>query len=148
MPRKKGDNPLNLKEKSSIKTGLASGKSVNRVAGELRRSNHTVKRFATEPETKLEISNIKQELSVLFNELARRMINSITEEDITKINSYQRTIAAAAATDKARALQQDVSVLHGVSGNRLAAVAIAIEAEMNAEYEQRRVIEIEGGDAL
>jgi hypothetical protein len=32
------------------------------------------------------------------------MVDSITDEDITKINAYQRTIAAAAATDKMRLL--------------------------------------------
>lgn len=142
MAKTKGSVKLNLREKATIKTGIASGKTVNKVAGELKRSNHVIKRYAEEPETKHEISSIKQELSTLFNELARRMIESINAEDISKISAYQRTIAAAAATDKARALQQDVSVLSGISGNRWAAVAIAIEAEMQAGYEQRRVIEI------
>ena len=41
----------------------------------------------------------------MFEGMARKMLVSISEEDIHKINAYQRTVSAGICTDKAAALR-------------------------------------------
>ena len=61
-------------------------------------------------------TEIKAELADSFADLARRMITSITDADIGKLDAYRRTLSGAVATDKmqllrGQATQIDVSVL-------------------------------------
>jgi predicted transcriptional regulator len=117
MP-KKPRNPLTVAEMEKMKALIANGKTYHAVAQELNRSPHTIKKYATESETTKEIQKIKQELADMYEGLARRMINSITDEDIQKINAYQRTLSAAVSTDKMRLLREqstDIIDLKSVS---------------------------------
>jgi hypothetical protein len=107
MPRTNKSTPLSLIEKEHINALSASGKTPHAISKEIKRSPHTVKRYIQCPQAQEKIEVIKQELSDLFEELARRMIDSITDMDITKINAYQRTIASGIATDKMRLLRED-----------------------------------------
>ena len=59
---------------------------------------------------------IKAELADSFQDLALRMITSITDADIRKLDAYRRTLSGAVATDKMQLLRGeatsiDVSVL-------------------------------------
>ena len=54
-----------------------------------------------------EIMELREELADAYEGLAWKLINSITDEDIQKINAYQRTIAFCMATDKIRLLRNE-----------------------------------------
>jgi hypothetical protein len=47
----------------------------------------------------------KRELAQEYEELARRMLTSIKDDDIQRISAYQRTLSAAVSTDKMRLLR-------------------------------------------
>lgn len=100
-PRK----PLTVKEEQQIKALLATGKTCHAVAIEIGRDPKTIKKYAIQPETAKEIRELKEELSDMFEGIAKRMILSITDEDILKINSYQRTVSAGISVDKMRLLR-------------------------------------------
>ena len=97
--------PLTTAEKEQIKVFIASGKSYHATGKELKRCPKTIKSFVIKPEPQMAVAKIKEELSGMFENTAKRMIASITNEDINKINAYQRVISAAAATDKMRMLK-------------------------------------------
>jgi predicted transcriptional regulator len=104
MPRKKDDKPLTYEEKEKIKIMIADGCSFNAVGKELKRDPKTVKRYASEPQVSSEIKQKQQNLAEWYEDLAKRMLSSITDQDIEKINAYQRTVSAGIATDKLRLL--------------------------------------------
>jgi len=104
MPRKKNDNPLTVEEKERIKLLIADGCSFNAVGRELHRDPKTVKRYACEPQVSNQIKQKQQNLAEWYEDLAKRMLSSITDQDIEKINAYQRTVSAGIATDKLRLL--------------------------------------------
>jgi hypothetical protein len=99
--------PLTLEEKKRIESLLAGGWTCHAAAGEIKRDHKTVKAYAETPGAVSAIKAARAELADLFEGLARRYVDSITPEDIKKINAYQRTIAAAAATDKMRLLRNE-----------------------------------------
>lgn len=92
-------------EKVQIKSFLAVGFSPTAIGKKLNRDHKTILAYTKKPETVLEVAELKEDLADAYEGLARRMLDSITEEDIQKINAYQRTIAASAATDKMRLLR-------------------------------------------
>jgi hypothetical protein len=102
MPKKPG---LTLDEEEKIKTLIAMGKTYHAVALEIGRDAKTVKKYAIQSDTQVEIVEKKKELAEWFEGLAERMLESITDEDIGKISAYQRTLSAAVATDKMRLLR-------------------------------------------
>src|SRR4030067_2104987 len=99
---------LSLAEKKRIETLVASGKTYYSVAHEIKRDPKTVKAYAEKPEVVRVIKEAREELADMFEGLARRYVDSITDKDIEKINAYQRTIAAAAATDKSRRVREEL----------------------------------------
>ena len=52
-----------------------------------------------------EVETLQKDLGDIFDDLAKRMVSSITDADINKLNAYQRTVSAAIATDKAQLLK-------------------------------------------
>ena len=104
---RKSCNPLTVKELEQIKTLRASGLTYHAISKEINRDPKTVKKVCLEPQASKEIQEIKEELSAMFEGLAKRMITSITEEDIQKINAYQRTVSAGISTDKMRLLRNE-----------------------------------------
>jgi len=97
--------PLIVKELETIKVLRANGLSYHAIAVEIKRDPKTVKKACLEPDTSKEILKIKQELADMYEGLARRMIDSITDIDIEKINAYQRTLSSGIAVDKMRLLR-------------------------------------------
>ena len=57
---------------------------------------------------------MQKDLGGIFDDLAKRMVGSITDEDINKLNAYQRTVSAAIATDKAQLLKGQPTMNVGV----------------------------------
>ena len=104
MPRKKNDKPLTVEEKEKLKLMIANGSTYNAVGQELKRDPKTIKRYASVPQVSSEIKQKQQNLAEWYEDLAKRMLASITDHDIEKINAYQRTVSAGIATDKLRLL--------------------------------------------
>lgn len=84
---------------------LASGLTCHAVSKELRRSPHTIKKYSQMPEIAEGIEAAKAELADMFEGMARKMLESISSEDIEKINAYQRIVSSGIATDKMRLLR-------------------------------------------
>ena len=68
------------------------------------------------------VREIKAELSDMYESLARRMIDSISDDDILKLDGYRRTVAGAVATDK-------MQMLRNQSPTRVTFQAIQINVE-------------------
>ena len=104
---RKAPNPLTVKELEQIKALRASGLTYHAISKEIDRDPKTVKKACLEPQAAQEIQVMKEELADMFEGLAKRMITSITDEDIQKINAYQRTVSAGISTDKMRLLREE-----------------------------------------
>ena len=131
---------LSLKEKETIKTLYASGKTYYSISKEIRRSPHTVKKYLTSSQEVIEsVQEMKQELSDMFEGLATKMISSISEEDIGKINAYQRTVSAGICTDKFRLLRNE-STMNISSLSRL---IIELDEQMTKDLDAEERIELE-----
>lgn len=111
-------NPLTMPELEKAKALYALGKSYHAIGLELNRDSKTIKKWLSEPETAKEIEAIKEDLSEMFEGMAKKMLASISDEDIQRINAYQRVVSSGIATDKARLLKGqateriDVRALH------------------------------------
>lgn len=92
-------------EKEKIAILTAQGMTPNRIGGIIGRDPKTVISALAKPDVAGKVEEVKTVLAEEYENLARRMINSITDEDICKINAYQRTLAGAVATDKMRLLR-------------------------------------------
>ena len=99
--------PLDLKEKEKIKVLRASGKTYHAISKEIARDPKTVKKACLEPQIAREIKEIKEELAVFFEDMAKRMITSITDEDINKLSAYQRVLSSGISVDKMRLLRDE-----------------------------------------
>ena len=104
---RKAPKPLDLYEIEQIKVLKASGISYNAVAKKVGRDHKTVKRCCMDPRNAEEIKEIQRELAGYFEDLGVRLITSISDEDILKLNCYQRVIAAGIAVDKFRLLRNE-----------------------------------------
>jgi len=90
-----GKKSLTTEEKELVKLLSAKGESCYAISLQVKRSPHTIKKYLSEPETSIEVQEKKQELSDMFEDVARRMIQSVTDE----------SISAGIATDKMRLLR-------------------------------------------
>ena len=97
--------PLNVSELEQVKALRASGLTYHAISKRLGRDHKTIKKACLKPEVTSEIEVIKDDLSNFFENLAKRMIISITDEDIRRINAYQRPLSAAISIDKTRLLR-------------------------------------------
>ncbi|HXE95577.1 MAG TPA: hypothetical protein VN642_04190 [Dongiaceae bacterium] len=82
-------------------------------AKKIGRDHKTIIAFSKQPATVEDEREMKEDLADAYEGLARRMIASITDSDISKINAYQRTIAASAATDKMHLVNGKHRYIHG-----------------------------------
>jgi hypothetical protein len=98
---------LCFQEIEQIKILRASGLSFHAISQEIQRDPKTIKKTCLDPMVASGIKEIQEELADAYEGLARRMIDSIAEEDIQKINAYQRTIASGICTDKMRLLRNE-----------------------------------------
>ncbi len=110
MSRVKGSIALTAPELGKAKILRGLGYSNRRIGAELGRSDHTIKRALASPQMVAEVETIKRDLGDIFKDLAHRMIESISDADICKLNAYQRTISAAVATDKSQLLKGEPTV--------------------------------------
>lgn len=111
----KKSGPLTMEEKQQVALMTAEGRTPNYIGKALSRDRKTIAAALAKPETAELVEERRTDLADMYETLSRRMVDSITDEDITKINAYQRTVASGIATDKMR-------LLRGQSTANLAAV--------------------------
>ena len=125
--------PLNYHEIEEIKILRADGLTFHAISQKINRDPKTVQKACLDPVIASEIIEIKEVLADQYENLARRMIDSITEEDIQKINAYQRTIASGICTDKMRLLRNESTENFSID---------ALNLSMEARQERRIELEI------
>jgi IS30 family transposase len=96
---------LTTEEQHQIAIMAAEGFTAHTIGKRLQRDAKTVRAALRKPETAVLVEDKKAELADAYEQLARRFLSSITDEDVTKINAYQRMVAAGIATDKMRLLR-------------------------------------------
>ena len=99
--------PLNFDEIETVKILRANGLTFHAISQEINRDPKTVKKACLDPIIASEIIEIQEVLADQYESLSRKMIDSITDEDIEKLNAYQRTIASGICTDKMRLLRNE-----------------------------------------
>ena len=143
----KTSRALTIDELEQAKVLAASGKSYRKIGRELGRSDKTVKKALTRtPEIVQDVARIREELALQFEDVAKRMITSITDEDITRLDGYRRTLSAGIAVDKAASLRNaagqagstEIRIL--IVGNDGSKTAVAMEMKPQPK------IGIDGGD--
>jgi hypothetical protein len=115
------DNPrkqkrLSVEEVEKMKALLANGMTPHAVGKELGRDPKTIRRYAEKTEIAQEIKVIQGELADQYEDMAHRMLTSITDEDIEKLSAYQRMVSSGIAIDKARLLKDLSTQNVGVKG--------------------------------
>ena len=132
--------PLNFIEKEKCKVSRAVGNTYHAIAQELDRSPHTIKKYVENPSAKAEIMELQADLADMFEGLAHRLLNSITQKDIEKLNAYQRTVGASIAVDKMRLLREE-------STENIGPIALKIKLEelkaQVLEWKEEKVHQIE-----
>ena len=126
--------PLNFDEIETIKILRANGLTFHAISLKISRDPKTVKKTCLVPEIADEIKEIQEVLADQYEGMARRMIDSITDEDIQKINAYQRTIASGICTDKMRLLRNESTENFSID---------ALNLSIEARQERRIELEVE-----
>ncbi len=99
--------PLDFHEIEKLKLLRANGLTFHAISLKINRNPKTVKKACLVPEIAEEIREMQEELADSYEGLSRRMIDSISDEDIEKLNAYQRTISSGICTDKMRLLRNE-----------------------------------------
>jgi hypothetical protein len=102
MTKQKG---LSSREKSRILKLSASGKSATAVSKKIGRNRRTVSKYLQDPGT-------KELLSDIYERLNRKILASITPEDMSKANLLQKTTSSAIMTDKTLVLRGQPTQIH------------------------------------
>ena len=100
-----GDKTLTVSEREIVKTLFAAGRTYHAIAKELGRSPHTVKKAIADPETAKQVEAIKTDLASMFEDIIRRNLESISEEDIKKSTMLQRMTTIGIGVDKMRLMR-------------------------------------------
>jgi hypothetical protein len=98
---------LCFQEIEQIKILRASGLSFHAISLKVNRDPKSIKKTCLDPMISSDIKDIQEELADSYEGVARRMIDSISDEDILKINAYQRMVSSGIATDKMRLLRNE-----------------------------------------
>lgn len=131
MPKRPPER-LNTEELEQIKALRASGLTYHAVAKRIGRDAKTVKRACLQPEVANGIKAMKKKLADFFEDLAHRLLTSIKDGDIEKINVYQRVVSAGISVDKMRLLRDE-------STNNIGLVATIVSADrLNRQEGQKR----------
>lgn len=101
---------LTAVEKENIAMLKAQGMTPNRIGGIVGRDPKTVTAALAKPEVALQVVSYQERITAKYEQLAERMVDSITDDDIGKINAYQRIVAAGISTDKARLISGQSNV--------------------------------------
>ncbi len=128
---------LNVSELEQVKALRASGLTFHAIGKRLDRDHKTIAKACRVPAMATQIERVKGDLADRFEDLAKRMVASISDEDITRINAYQRTVSAAVSTDKMRLLRG-----HSTENISLHAIIERIEREEREQPARERRKEV------
>ncbi len=120
MTSRKPPTHLTVAEIENIKVLKASGLTNYSVSKRVGRSVKTVKRCCQEPRNAEEIRSLQQEIASFFEDLTMRLLTSISDADIEKMNGQSRFVSAGIAVDKLRLLRGDSTENIAVKASRAA----------------------------
>ena len=75
------------------------------VAKVLKRSPATIMKYTNKPTTLEEVNEMREEIAGDFEDLARRALGKISDEELDKTSAYQKTLIAGISSDKATLLR-------------------------------------------
>ncbi len=151
MGNSKGAKPLTVAELEKAKALSAYGYSYRAIGTKLGRCDKTIKKGLTGgPEVIQDVREMKAELADHFADLALRMITSITDDDIGKLDAYRRTVAGAVAADKMQLLRAEATQINVTQLLEAVAMAKEIQAQRatQAMEAHRRRIAAERGAVI
>lgn len=119
---------MTTEEKQQAALLAAQGMTNHAIGKAIGRDEKTVKKELLKPETALQVMDAQEHLAGLFEQRAVQYMESITTEDILKMDAYKRTLSAGIAIDKARLIKGQSNV------NMAVVIASACRASM--EYEE------------
>ncbi len=96
----KPKTPPTTQERQQIITGAAAGLSENAIAKGLKRSRRLVKNILADPEIQRAVRDERAELAELYKEQARKIVASISPEDIAKSSLQQKAVSSGILLDK------------------------------------------------
>jgi hypothetical protein len=141
-PKGKANEPLTENEQERAKVLRASGKTPSAIAKNMGRSHHTLQKFLDKPEVQKQVSIQREELAGMFDQVAHRVVSSVTPEDVTKATLQQKMVSAGIAVDKAALLRGEIPVT--VNVNVLLDLRDAIRDMRRAEESARPQLTITG----
>lgn len=133
--RKKGDLPLTTEEIAKAKTMAAAGYSCRAIGRALSRSDHTIAKLLSTPAVAEEVGAKKEQLADMFERLAIRTIEAVSEGDIKDASLQQKAVSSGIFTDKMRLLRGESSV--NIDVNALLDVAEMLRGERHREDEEQ-----------
>jgi len=141
-PKGKANEPLTENEQERAKVLRASGRTPSAIAKGMGRSHHTLQKFLDKPEVQKQVSIQREELAGMFDQVAHRVVSSVTPEDVTKATLQQKMVSAGIAVDKAALLRGEIPVT--VNVNVLLDLRDAIRDMRRAEESARPQLTITG----
>ncbi len=101
---------LNTEEKAQIVTLAADGQPPTRIASQIARSPHTVRKVLQEPEIQRQVQDEKVVLAEKYRAQAHRVLDSISDEDIFKASLQQKSISSGILLDKSLVLGGEIPI--------------------------------------
>jgi DNA-binding CsgD family transcriptional regulator len=101
-------SPLSETERERAKVLHAGGKTPSAIAQSMGRSHHTLAKFLNKPEVRGQVSIQRQELAGMFDSVAHRIVDNVSDTDIEKANLVQKMTSAGIAVDKAAMLRGEM----------------------------------------
>jgi len=141
-PKGKANEPLTENEQERAKVLRASGKTPSAIAKGMGRSHHTLQKFLDKPEVREQVGVQREVLASMFDQVAHRVVSSVTPEDVTKATLQQKMVSAGIAGDKAALLRGEIPVT--VNVNVLLDLRDAIRDMRRAEESARPQLTITG----
>ena len=104
----KKKTPLTEAEQDRAKLLRASGKTPTAIARTLGHSHHTISKFLDKPEVREQVNIQREELARMFDQVAHRVVSSVSDQDVQKSSLVQKLTAAGIAVDKATLLRNEL----------------------------------------
>ena len=111
---KRSPIPLNVGELEQIKVLRASGFTPHAIGKRLGRDHKTIAKACRVPAMAMQIEETKSDLADDFEDLTRRFVASIKDDDIARINARDRVVSAGICTDKMRLLRGESTANIGI----------------------------------
>jgi len=124
---------LSAEEQERAKVMHAGGATPNKIATSMNRSHHTLQKYLRRPEVQQVVGVQREELAGMFDSVAFRVVDSVSDEDVKKANLVQKMTSAGIAVDKAALLRGEMPPT--INLTVLMDVVEAIKARRNGQVE-------------